>query len=138
MLRTKLATMIQKALSWSTSTANTFCRPCVDAIKRSNGTCWYWCPCCTSRKQPSCACDDELVEILDGDAFPSALLYCISLLRIALPCFVTHHFAWLHAALLCLICIASLHFETRVKSHCIELYCCWDYCCCCCCCCFCS
>ena len=75
-----------------------------------------------SCEQPSHACDDELVEVLDGDAFPSMLLYRISLLCIALPCFITHSLALLYIALLCLIYIALLHFETRVKSHCIELY----------------
>ena len=72
-------------------------------------------PLLDSCEQSCHVCDDELVEVLDRDAFPSMFFYCISLLCIALSCFVTHHFAFLRAVLLCLICIALLHFETRVK-----------------------
>ena len=39
-----------------------------------------------------------------------------------LPCFITCFLVLLRAALVSLICIASLHFETHIKSHCIELY----------------
>ena len=106
MLRTKLVTMIQKDLSWSTLPANTFAAHVLMLARDPVALAGTGAP--AVLVVISLAVPVMMSLWRSWTEMLSYLRFCI-----ALPCFITHYLALLRAALLCLICIASLHFETH-------------------------